>query len=256
MQKILNTAKETAYKHKDWFKEGRSVYDAVSYFVDSGMFTLDTTVKYMNQLPEYKGKNLKSDIVEYLIEKEDWKHLVIRYEGKEKGTDRGKLKILTFIYLQKLKHSEHITRLNREMAEDLMKTGANDVMRFVKDKSAMPIFAYQAENISKILRGESAPEAELFVTYSSSKWIENIALKADGDALSVRILFRNRYEEKLDWFASHWIDLRIVNGKSFGSYTEQQIRGNDTHLYQEFDDRLASTFFDELPGWFSGKTTS
>lgn len=101
---VLEKAKSTPYKHKEWFiNSGKTVYEAISYFVDSGEFYLDTPVKYLSEIEGYQGTSDRREVVKYLIEQKMWKNLVIRYGGRESGTDKGKLKILTFIELTNAK---------------------------------------------------------------------------------------------------------------------------------------------------------
>lgn len=101
--KILERAKNTPYKHSKWFLEGgKSIYEAIEYFVKSNNFYLDfsTRIQHINQLKGYKGKANREDIVEWLIEQKQYDKLIIRYIGKGKGTDRGILKIQTFLILK------------------------------------------------------------------------------------------------------------------------------------------------------------
>jgi hypothetical protein len=101
--KILEKAKNTEYKHRQWFKEGgKSVYDAIEYFVKSGDFYLDfsSRINYASQIKGYDGVNNRKDITEWLISKKRYNDLIIRYAGKEKGTDRGVLKVKTFLLLK------------------------------------------------------------------------------------------------------------------------------------------------------------
>lgn len=108
-QKILEKAKESEYRHKDWFSEGgKSVYDAIKYYVNSGDFYIDTTIKNYEQLPKEfynewlttKAEPTKRDVREWLIKNKRYDKLVIRYDGKEGGSDKGKLKLQTYFILK------------------------------------------------------------------------------------------------------------------------------------------------------------
>lgn len=109
-QNILDKAKRTEYKHKAWFSEGgKSVYDAIKYYVDSGDFYIDTTIKCYEQLPKEffkewltttKAEPTKRDITDWLIKNKTYDKLVIRYNGNEGGSDKGKLKLQTYFALK------------------------------------------------------------------------------------------------------------------------------------------------------------
>jgi hypothetical protein len=102
-KKILEKAKNTEYRHKHWFKEGgKSVYEAIKHFVECGDFYLDfsSRINYASQIKGYDGLNSRKDVTDWLIEKKRYNKLIIRYAGKEKGTDRGVLKVKTFLALK------------------------------------------------------------------------------------------------------------------------------------------------------------
>lgn len=99
-------AKATPYKHKSWFlNSDKSVYDAVQYFVESGDFRLELQNSIVSpQQIEGLAVGLYStgEVVEYCVDHIDthWKYLKIGGTG---GSDKGKLKIQTFVELQKEK---------------------------------------------------------------------------------------------------------------------------------------------------------
>lgn len=109
-QNILEKAKRTEYKHKAWFLEGgKSVYDAIKYYVDCGDFYIDTTIKRYEQLPKdfydewlsiTKAEPTKTDVRDWLIKNKRYDKLVIRYSGREGGLDKGKLKLQTYFILK------------------------------------------------------------------------------------------------------------------------------------------------------------
>ena len=106
---ILERAKNTPYTHTNWYKEGgKSVYDAIEYFVKSNDFYLDfsSRIQHIGQLKGYKGSTNRKDIVEWLINQREYDKLIIRYSGKEKGTDRGVLKVQTYLILKGYKNVE------------------------------------------------------------------------------------------------------------------------------------------------------
>lgn len=99
---ILEKAKNTPYNHQKWFIEGgKNVYEVMEYFVKTNDFYLDFSnrIQHINQLNGYKGKSNRKDIVDWLVEQKQYDKLIIRYKGKEKGTDRGILKVQTYLIL-------------------------------------------------------------------------------------------------------------------------------------------------------------
>ena len=106
---VVSKAQSTLYIHKNWYQNSnKSVYDAIKYYVESGDFSLDLKRTYMRQgsidgLPStiitVKGA------VSYCKEHIDthWKYLRIKYNGREGGSDAGKLKLQTFIAYSNLK---------------------------------------------------------------------------------------------------------------------------------------------------------
>lgn len=102
-KQIIEKAKRTEYKHSKFFLEGgKSVYDAMSSFVKSGDFslTLPRNITHASQIDGYTGVTEKEAIVQWLIDTKQYNKLVLKYMGKEGGTDRGKLKIQTYLILK------------------------------------------------------------------------------------------------------------------------------------------------------------
>lgn len=93
----MEKAKNTIYKHPKWFIGGqKTVYEAMKYFAESPDFYLDTTLKYV---PKEIDRTKPYNVLGWLIENKKYKDLVIRYAGSEGGTDRGILKIKTYLEL-------------------------------------------------------------------------------------------------------------------------------------------------------------
>ncbi len=124
-EKILEKSKNTPYSHKNWFKEGgKTVFEAIDYYVNSQDFYLDTTIKQFHELPEGLTDDWLSEktnkhiaipldyIISWLIKNNRYDKLVIRYIGKEGGTDRGKLKIQTFLILSQEKEAKKKNNLH------------------------------------------------------------------------------------------------------------------------------------------------
>jgi hypothetical protein len=121
--KLIQKARKTFYKHPAWFKEGnKTVFEAIRYMINCGDMGLDTTARYPSEIPNYNGMNDRKEVIAYLIENEIWDKLVIRYHGKEGGSDKGKMKILTYLYL--LKQKQKLAELNIELT---------DIYEFVKN---------------------------------------------------------------------------------------------------------------------------
>lgn len=102
-KELLERAKSTPYKHSKWFMDGnKTVYEAIDYYVKSNDFYLDFSnrIQHVSQIKGYQGKTNRKDITDWLIEKKDYDSLIIRYSGREKGTDRGVLKVQTFLILK------------------------------------------------------------------------------------------------------------------------------------------------------------
>lgn len=107
---IILKAKSTPYKHSHWFTEGgKSVYDAVSYFTESNGFYLDTvrlkgpheTLGFVQTTGKHNFS--REEIVNWFISKGAYDKLVIRYgSSKQPGSDRGILKIKTYLVLNGL----------------------------------------------------------------------------------------------------------------------------------------------------------
>jgi len=105
-QQILKKAKQTKYNHTNWYRwENKNVYEAIKYFVDSGDFYID--LKNIINSPSQIGykpssKSItKEKLIKHCIDnfEEQWKNLRIRYAGSEGGSDKGKLKLKTFLIL-------------------------------------------------------------------------------------------------------------------------------------------------------------
>lgn len=106
-KQIIEKAKNTPYKHRAFFLEGgKSVYDAISYFVKCGDFyvTVPRNIKYTSQVDGYNGPADKEAIVKWLIDTKQYDKLIIKYAGREGGTDKGKLKLQTFLILKGYKN--------------------------------------------------------------------------------------------------------------------------------------------------------
>ena len=104
-KQIIEKAKRTDYKHAKFFTEGgKSVYEAMSSFVKSGDFslTLPRNITHTNQIQGYNGAADKEAIIQWLINTKQYNKLILKYRGKEGGTDRGKLKIQTYLILKGL----------------------------------------------------------------------------------------------------------------------------------------------------------
>lgn len=103
--KVLAKAHKTRYKHPRFYlNQDISVYDAIYYYVKSRDFQLDVPRKMLVRTPELQALNIWTvdELIRYLISVGRYKDLVIRYRGKERGTDRGVLKVKTFIILKQL----------------------------------------------------------------------------------------------------------------------------------------------------------
>jgi hypothetical protein len=94
----MKDATKTIYKHKNWFKEGnKTVFEAVQYMVDSGDFYLDILPKYYKQ--GYKEFRTTKEVLAYFIDNKMYGDIIIKYAGREGGSDKGVLKVKTFINL-------------------------------------------------------------------------------------------------------------------------------------------------------------
>lgn len=101
-EKILNKAKNTIYKHNIWFCDGsKTVYEAIKYFVNHSDMKIDLkgSIKHIDDIEGYNGKPDRSQIIQYCIDNFDdhWDKLIINSTGR--GTDRGKLKLQTYLIL-------------------------------------------------------------------------------------------------------------------------------------------------------------
>ncbi len=107
LQDIICKSKTTQYKHKHWFSCGtKSVYDAVRYFVDSNDFSLSIIPKFrkVGAITGTDSTNYK-EVLQYCIDNRltHWKYLRISSSDSDGGSDKGKLKILTWIAYVDLK---------------------------------------------------------------------------------------------------------------------------------------------------------
>jgi hypothetical protein len=94
----MTDATKTIYKHKDWYKEGnKTVFEAIKYMQDSGDFYLDILPKYKKT--GFKGYKTVSEVLCHFINNKMYKDIIIRYKGREGGSDKGALKIATWIKL-------------------------------------------------------------------------------------------------------------------------------------------------------------
>jgi len=108
-KKILEKAKKTRYKHKDWYRgTNKSVYEVIGEMVKSNDFRIDIPRTFYSvpasQLRNmgYGGDLTTSSFIDWLIKNEYYNQLVIRYSGSEGGADKGKLKVQTFLILKKM----------------------------------------------------------------------------------------------------------------------------------------------------------
>jgi hypothetical protein len=105
---IIEKAKRTIYKHKHWYIEGnKTVYDAIKEMVETKDFFIDLKPKsYRNpsliDLKFASGWHSLSDVRNFCIENGLYQHLIFRYSGSEGGSDKGNLKIKTFLILKGL----------------------------------------------------------------------------------------------------------------------------------------------------------
>jgi len=104
--KILNKAKNTKYKHKDWYRgTNRSVYSVMQDMASTGDFYLDfpKTLNQISQLNKlnYRGVHTRPAVFKWLLDTKQYDKLVIRFGGSEGGVDKGKLKIQTFLILKR-----------------------------------------------------------------------------------------------------------------------------------------------------------
>lgn len=255
MYNLISKAKTTTYKHKDWFVGGeKTVYEAMEYFVDSGMFSLQTTAKYVNDIPGYTGSPVQSDIVDYLIEKRMWELLKICYLGKEKGTDRGKLKVLTYIAIIKQRQSKDIKRLDATLAKEYMRLGAMVVEDYFTQRVGNGSAHMDKEALIALFKGETSP---FQITFSDRhvKWLKGLTIRSSDRGIIVTIQPYDRYEEELDFYAKHWIELVISPERTIGCYIEKHFYEDKWHTYEEFGEELADTFAKELPTWLTGRSS-
>jgi len=108
-EEIIKKAEERFYKHRNWYREGgKTVYEAVKVFAESNDFFigLKRTIKHISQIEGYEGKPDRKKIIAYCIENldEHWDKLRIKFRGKEGGTDRGKLKLQTYLAIEENPH--------------------------------------------------------------------------------------------------------------------------------------------------------
>lgn len=114
-EKILNKAKNTKYKHRIWSLEHMgidTVYGFMKWAAKGNGMYLDVkrSIKYLSDIPEIYEAELKNDqlketytrqeIVDLCIKHKNYKDLVIISD--ERGTDRGILKIKTYLILKGL----------------------------------------------------------------------------------------------------------------------------------------------------------
>ena len=103
---ILKKAKNKTYNHRIWYSGfDKTVYEAIKHFADCKDFYIDLkgSIKYLSQIEGYNGLNKRKDIINYCIEnfEEHWHKLIINHP--ERGTDRGKLKLQTYLILSNIK---------------------------------------------------------------------------------------------------------------------------------------------------------
>lgn len=103
-EKILNKAKGNIYKHRAWFaKRDKTVYEAMKYLADNPDFYIDlkNTINHISQIEGYNGDTNRDEIINYCIKNfnKHWRKLRIKFRGSEGGTDKGKLKLQTYLIL-------------------------------------------------------------------------------------------------------------------------------------------------------------
>ena len=105
-RKILEKAKKTRYKHKDWYRgTNRSVYDIMLELTKTNDFIIDFSRNlsaYELREMGYAGELNRSSTIQWLIDTEKYDKLLIRFTGSEGGSDKGKLKIQTYLILKNM----------------------------------------------------------------------------------------------------------------------------------------------------------
>jgi hypothetical protein len=68
---------------------------------DTGDFYLDIKPSFMKnpKLDGFNGNKNVSEVLNWLIDTQQYDNIIIRYAGSEGGSDRGKLKVTTWIEL-------------------------------------------------------------------------------------------------------------------------------------------------------------
>ena len=105
---ILKKAKKTIYRNNSsgWYLNNttKTVYDVMSEFAKTKDFYLDILpkYKYQYQLQEigYNGIMERKSVTKWFIDNKHFDKLILRYSGSEGGSDKGILKIRTFIILK------------------------------------------------------------------------------------------------------------------------------------------------------------
>jgi len=108
--KILKKAKNTAYNHRVFYMgSNKTVYEAMKAFVKDSSFKIDLkrNIRSPSQIDGFLDDNhdnypLRQDVIDYCIENFEthWKNLVLVYRThKDHHTDRGKLKLQTYLIL-------------------------------------------------------------------------------------------------------------------------------------------------------------
>jgi len=104
MEELIQKAKNTIYKNKDWFIGGdKNIFEAISYFVECNDFIIDykkNLTTYDVSALGYDGYMSHNAVLKWLIENKHYNLLKIVFTGSEGGSDRGILKIKLFLYLK------------------------------------------------------------------------------------------------------------------------------------------------------------
>ena len=119
--KVLSIAQKRVYKHQYWFiGRQKTVFEAIKHFVITGDFILDypKSFKFSQWLlykSGYNGEKLHSLILRWLILNKHYDKLIIRFAGSEGGTDKGILKINTFIILKNKYLNKRKKKMNKNI---------------------------------------------------------------------------------------------------------------------------------------------
>lgn len=146
-RKIIERAKKTKYNHHKWFKEGRTVYEAMEYFARCPDFVLDVVSSVTSE--DVEGVRHRGEAVDILVKKGLYSKLVLRYNGRERGTDRGKLKLQTYIILKR--GGLGLAKVEKQYSVELSSCGNidHDENPYEQFEGAAPSI-YKANTIEKL----------------------------------------------------------------------------------------------------------